>query len=113
MALTDKPARGYFFERYARHRRKTSRGFCCKSFGQQFLELNERRAGRKLCLPNRSRHSFVRRVFTIGHGTFRRFGMPDELEPELSHRYPVVPRCAGSSFPGKHQGVRCIFAVLL
>jgi len=38
--------------------------------------------------------------------------MPDELEPELSHGYPVVPRCAGSSFPGKHQGARCIFAVL-
>src|SRR5437762_9694456 len=30
----------------------------------------------------------------------RLFGMPDELEPELSHGYPVVLRCAGSSFPG-------------
>ena len=91
---------------------KPSRRFCCKSFGQQSLELNERHAGRKLRLPNRSRHSFVSCVFMIGHGTFRRFGMPDELEPELSHGYPVVLRCAGSGFPGKHEGARCIFAVL-
>jgi hypothetical protein len=77
----------------------------------QSLELKGR-AGRKPCLPNRSRHCLVSRVFLIGHGTLFVFCMPDELEPELSHGYPVVPRCAGSSVPGKHQGVRRIFAVL-
>jgi hypothetical protein len=46
---------------------------------------NERRAGRKPCLPNRSRHSFVSFVLMIGHGTFRLFCMLGELEPELSH----------------------------
>jgi hypothetical protein len=63
-------------------------------------------------LANRSRHSFVSRVLMIGHFSFLHFRMPGELEPELCHPHPVVLRGAGGGFPGKHERVRCIFAVL-
>ena len=68
--------------------------------------------GRRPGLPDGSRHCRVSLVSTISRGTFLLFCMPGELEPELSHIYPVVLIGAGRSFPGKHQRVGCILAVL-
>ena len=68
--------------------------------------------GRRPGLQSRSRHCLVGFALMASNGIFFLFCMPGELEPELSHIYPVVLICAGRSFPGKHQRVRCIFAVL-